>query len=50
MKNKLFFLYIAIALFGCKESNKISINKLEGSPEYENAKLEIQNPTNNEDE
>jgi len=50
MKNKLFFLYVAIVLFGCNESNKISINKLEGSPEYENAKLEIKNPTNYEDE
>ena len=50
MKNKLFFLYVVIVLFGCTESNKISINKLEGSPEYENAKLEIKNPTNNDDE
>jgi len=50
MKNKLFFLYVTILLFGCSESNKISINKLEGSPEYENAKLEIQNPTNDDDE
>ena len=50
MKNKLFFLYVTIVLFGCSESSKISINKLEGSPEYENAKLEIQSPTNNDDE
>ena len=50
MKNKLFFLYVTIVLFGCSESSKISINKLEGSPKYENAKLEIQSPTNNDDE
>ena len=50
MKNKLFFLFVTILLFGCSQSNKISINKLEGSPEYENAKLDIQNPNNNDDE
>ena len=49
MKNKLFFLYVTIVLFGCSESSKISINKLEGSSKYENAKLEIQSPTNNDD-
>ena len=37
---KLFLLY-ALCLFGCENSNQITITKLEGSMAYENAKLSI---------
>ena len=37
---KLFLLY-AVCLFGCENSNQITITKVEGSMAYENAKLSV---------
>ena len=38
LQNLTFFCFL-ITFFSCTSSNEITINKVEGSPSYENAKL-----------
>ena len=42
--NKLYFFIAAILLVSCNNSDKISITKVEGSPEYSNSVLKMNEP------
>tara|TARA_B100000941_G_C28463218_1_gene531971 strand:- start:426 stop:1139 length:714 start_codon:yes stop_codon:yes gene_type:complete len=41
MRNFIFCLFLSLFIFSCDNTTKITLTKLEGSPAYENAKLEI---------
>jgi len=41
MRYYLFCLFLSLFIFSCDNSTKIKLTKLEGSPAYENAKIEI---------
>ncbi len=42
--NKLYFFIAAILLVSCNNPNKISVTKVEGSPEYSNSVLKMNDP------
>ena len=42
--NKLYFFIAVILLISCNNPNKISITKVEGSPEYSNSVLKMNEP------
>ena len=42
--NKLYFFIAAMLLVSCNNPNKISITKVEGSPEYSNSVLKMNEP------